>query len=94
MWLVLETRVAEKQLDKLPAYLLKRYEKWKDIVQLSGPEGLRSIKGFYDHALQGKWQGHRSSSLNENYRVIYTVNRDEICIRVVEVNPHDYRKKG
>jgi hypothetical protein len=28
---------------------------------LSGPPGLRAIKGFHDEALAGEWKGHRSS---------------------------------
>jgi hypothetical protein len=31
--------------------------KWKDIVSISGPAGLRLIKGFHDEALRGKWKG-------------------------------------
>lgn len=92
MWTIFESKIAQKQLDKIPVHILKRYEKWKDIVKISGPEGLQQIKGFYDHALKGKWQGYRSSYLNETFRVIYWVNRDEVCVRVVEVNLHDYRK--
>ena len=54
MWEVYEHRRASKRLDRLPLELLKRYEKWKDIVRISGPAGLRLIKGFHDEGLQGK----------------------------------------
>lgn len=37
--------------------ILKRYEKWKDIAMISGPQGLRAIKGFRDEALSGDWKG-------------------------------------
>jgi len=71
-----------------------RYEKWKDIVQLSGPKGLKLIRGFRDDALKGKLKGARSSRLNQQYRVIYKVQGDQFIVNVVEVNPHDYRSKA
>lgn len=39
MWEIYEHRRASKSLDRLPLELLKRYEKWKDIVRISGPTG-------------------------------------------------------
>ena len=61
MWVVYEHRSVDKQLRSLPVDVLKRYEKWKDIVFISGPKGLKIIKGFRDEALRGKWKGQRSS---------------------------------
>lgn len=93
MWEILEHRRTWKQLDRLPVDILKRYEKWKDIVRLSGPSGLRQIKGFNDEALRGEWRGHRSSRLSRQYRVIYRIERDKVLVVVVSVTAHDYRKK-
>jgi addiction module RelE/StbE family toxin len=93
MWEVFEHRRAGKQLDSLPLEVLKRYEKWKDIVRISGPSGLRLIQGFRDEALRGEWAGHRSSRLNLQYRVIYRVEQDRVLVEVVAVTPHDYRRK-
>ena len=93
MWQVFEHRRTWKQLDRLPRDVLKRYEKWKDIVQLSGPLGLRQIKGFNDEALRGKWKGHRSSRLSLQYRVIYRTERARVVVEVVRLTAHDYRKK-
>jgi toxin HigB-1 len=93
MWEILEHRRTWKQLDRLPIDVLKRYEKWKDIVRLSGPNGLRQIKGFNDEALRREWRGHRSSRLSRQYRVIYRVERDRVLVEVVSVTAHDYRKK-
>ena len=93
MWEVYESRKAEKQLGKLPIDLLKRYEKWKDVVAISGPDGLRQIRGFKDEALRGEWKGCRSSRLNIQYRIIYKIERDLILVQVVRVTPHDYRRK-
>ena len=93
MWEIYEHRNVWKQLDSLPVDVLKRYEKWKDIVFVSGPMGLRAIKGFRDEPLRGEWQGHRSSRLNLQYRVIYRVEADAVMVQVVALTPHDYRKK-
>jgi proteic killer suppression protein len=94
MWDIYEHRKVAKQLGKLPTDVLKRYEKWKDIVELSGPSGLRLIRGFRDEALRGDWKGHRSSRLNQQHRVIYRIEGDQLLVEVVEVNPHDYRRKS
>ena len=98
MWAIYEHRRAAKHIDALPTEILERYEKWKDIVRISGPVGLRAIRGFTDEALQGEWRGHRSSRLNQQYRdqqyrVIYRVVRDQVFVEVVDVTPHDYRRK-
>lgn len=93
MWIIYEHRRVSKQLDSIPTDVLKRYEKWKDIVTISGLQGLRKIKGLRDESLSGEWKGHRSSSLNQQYRVIYKVEKDRIFIEVVSVSPHDYRRK-
>lgn len=82
-----------RQLSKIPMEILQRYEKWKDIVRLSGPDGLKLIRGFNDEALKGEWKGFRLSRLNQQYRVIYTIERDNVLVKVVEVTPHDYRRK-
>jgi len=93
MWEILEHRNAVRQLKSLPADVLKRYEKWKDIVEISGPAGLKEIKGFRDEPLRGEWKGHRSSRLNLQYRVIYKVEKELVLVLVVSVTPHDYRRK-
>ena len=93
MWTILEHRRTARQLKRLPDEILKRYQKWKDIVEVSGPAGLRLIRGFRDEPLSGEWQDHRSSRLNEQYRVIYWIEREEVVVEVVSVTPHDYRRK-
>jgi len=90
MWAVFEHRRVDRQLKRLPIDILKRYEKWKDIVELSGPSGLRLIRGFKDEALKGAWKGSRSSRLSQQYRVIYRVEADRLMVELVEVNPHEY----
>lgn len=93
MWEIYEHKRVAKSLKQASTDVLKRYEKWKDIVSISGPHGLKSIKGFHDEALSGNWKGYRSSRLNSQYRVIYKVVGDKVLIQVENVTPHDYRKK-
>jgi len=93
MWEIYEHRKAVKSLGSLPNDVLKRYEKWKDIVAISGPTGLRQIKGLRDEALRGEWKGNRSSRLNLQYRVIYRIEKEQILVQVLDVTAHDYRSK-
>ncbi|OGA09820.1 MAG: addiction module toxin [Betaproteobacteria bacterium RIFCSPHIGHO2_12_FULL_69_13] len=92
MWRIEEHRRVDKQLSRAPREILKRYEKWKDIAMLSGPPGLRLIRGFNDEALSGKWDGHRSSRLGLQWRVIYLTVSDQQLFQVMTVTPHDYRR--
>ena len=92
MWRIEEHRRVDRQLASTPREILKRYEKWKDIAMLSGPPGLRLIKGFNDEALSGKWDGHRSSRLGLQWRVIYRTAPDQQLFQVVSITPHDYRR--
>lgn len=93
MWEIYEHRKVSKQLASLPIEILKHYEKWKDIVRISGPSGLKLIKGFHDEALRGEWKGYRSSRLSIKHRIIYKIIENEILVQVVNITPHDYRRK-
>jgi addiction module RelE/StbE family toxin len=84
----------EKQLKKTPIEVREKYEFWKNIIETDGPKGLKLLAGFKDHALKGEWDGARASRLNRQWRVIYTLEKDQLNVLVLEVNPHDYRKKG
>jgi addiction module RelE/StbE family toxin len=93
MWQIEEHRRVDKQLSgPAPIEVLSRYEKWKDIARMSGPPGLRVIKGFHDEALSGEWKDHRSSRLGLQWRVIYRVVANVLLIQVVQVTAHDYRR--
>lgn len=92
MWEIYEHRRVARTLSRLPREVLERYEKWKDIVRISGPEGLRRIRGFNDEALSGDWRGHRASRLNLQYRLIYKIDRENVYVQVEKVTPHDYRR--
>jgi len=93
MWEIYEHKRVAKSLKSAPADVLKRYEKWKDIVTISGPQGLKKIKGLRDESLAGEWKGYRSSRLDLQYRVIYKVDGDKVLVQVENVTPHDYRRR-
>jgi len=92
MWQVLEHRRVDRQVAKAPREILKRYEKWKDVASLSGPLGLRLIRGFNDETLVGEWRGFRSSRLGDQWRVIYRVVSTDLTYYVESITPHDYRR--
>jgi len=92
MWEIYEHRRLARQLPRFPTEVLKRYEKWKDVVRVSGPAGLRLIKGFHDEELEGEWRAFRSSRLGRRYRLIYEVLAEEVRGRVIDITAHDYRR--
>ena len=94
MWQILEHRNVLRRVRRMPTQVLKRYEKWKDIVHLSGPPALRLIRGFNDEPLRGEWKGHRSSRLGDQYRVIYKVETNRLLVMVIDLTAHDYRRKS
>ena len=92
MWRIEEHRRVDKQVASVPNEVLKRYEKWKDIALISGPPGLRLIKGFHDEALSGRRKGYRSSRLGLQWRVIYRVIPEELLFQVASITAHEYRR--
>ena len=90
MWRIEEHRRIDKQVASVPNEVLKLYEKWKDIALISGPPGLRLIKGFHDQALSGRWKGYRSSRLGLHWRVIYRAIPQEFLFQVASITAHEY----
>lgn len=90
MWEVYEKKTIQKDIKKVPHEVLLRYEAWKRIVELSGPQGLKLIKGFNDEALKGQWKGFRSSRLNIKWRLIYKVEKGVFEVYIIEITPHKY----
>lgn len=91
MWTVLEHRMkAAKIIGKAPKQVQKKYELWKLVVKVEGPMALRSMTGFKDHALTGEWKGCRSSYLNDQYRVIYSIEAETVTVFVEKIGPHNY----
>jgi proteic killer suppression protein len=89
---VLWGKSVEKQLDRIPEVIARKFRLWAALVEESGIREVRKHKGFHDEPLQGKRRGQRSVRLNRAYRAIY-VEHDtgEVeLIEVLEVNKHDY----
>ncbi len=92
----LQTRVsvakfAEKQIQKLPPYIIEALYYWIHSVEHRGIYDVRKLKGYHDEPLKGKRAGHRSIRLNRYYRAIYIEQTtDEVEIIIIEVHKHDY----
>jgi len=90
MWRIREHKGIAKTVRRIPSWIVKEYETWKDLVYRHGPEVLRHYPGYHDEQLRGVRKGQRSSRLSRQYRVIYVVNRDIITVYVLEITPHNY----
>lgn len=85
-------RRVEKQLSKLPDYIVEKFRFWAALVEESGIREVRKSKGFHDEPLRGDRRGQRSVRLNRSYRAIYieAANGELELIEVLEVNNHEY----
>jgi len=90
MWHIREHQKLNRIIEKLPLQVVKKYELWKSIVFRHGPDKLREFPGFHDEKLKGKHEEMRSSRLNIQYRVIYSVEKQTITIYVIDITPHKY----
>lgn len=90
MWHIQEHNSLDKTIKKLPLQVVKKYELWKDLVFRHGPDKLREFPGFHDEQLKGELKGQRSSRLNIQYRVIYSVEKEIVTVYVVDITPHQY----
>ena len=90
MWHIREHHKLNKIVEKLLLQVVKKYELWKSIVFRHGPDKLREFPSFHDEKLKGEHEGKRSSRLNIQYRVIYSVEKKTITIYVIDIIPHKY----
>jgi len=90
MWHIHEHHKLNKVVAKLPLQVVKKYELWKSIVFRHGPDKLREFPGFHDEKLKGDRDGQRSSRLNIQYRIIYTIEKDIVSVYVIDITPHNY----
>ncbi len=83
---------AEKDLTKLPFYILEKLFSWIEQVELYGIQEVRKIPGHHDEPLKGSRKGERSIRLSKSYRAIYQENQSSLVIEIVinEVNKHEY----
>jgi len=86
------SRRAQKQLQKVPIFILDKLESWIDAIELDGLESVRKIPGYHDKPLSGKRKGQRSIRLSKAYRAIYIIDNDGNVefVSIEEVNKHEY----
>ncbi len=88
---VVLSKFAEKQLKKVPHFILNKLETWIHAVEIEGLERVRHITGYHDEPLKGTRSGQRSIRLNLAYRAIYVVEKNTVeFVNILEVNKHDY----
>ena len=90
MWHIREHHKLNKIFENLPLQVVKKYELWKSIVFRHGPDKLKEFPGFCDEKLKGDREGQRSSRLNIQYRVIYSIEKEVVTIYVIDITPHKY----
>jgi len=90
MWRIREHHKLGKVVQTLPLQVVKKYELWKNIVFRHGPDKLREFPGFHDEKLKGDREGQRSSRLNIQYRIIYSVEKEAVTVYVIDITPHKY----
>ena len=80
------TKGALKSLKKMPEHIITNFHTWVNIVNLSGINFARIIKGYHDEGLKGERAGQRSIRLSREYRAIYVEYEASAEVdRVVEI---------
>jgi len=90
MWHIREHHKLNKVVEKLPLQVVKKYELWKSIVFRHGPDKLKEFPGFHDEKLKGDCEGQRSSRLNIQYRIIYSIEKEVVTVYVIDITTHKY----
>ncbi len=80
----------EKDLKKLPDYIIEKFKLWVNSINRFGIQKTRESKGFHDEPLKGQRIGQRSVRLSKAYRAIYIEDKQNIKIIIIEVNKHAY----
>ncbi len=86
------SKLARKQLKKMPRHIVENLASWVDDVETRGLDEVRKIPGYHDEPLRGDRQGQRSIRLSRAYRAIYIVDGDGPVsfLSVEEVSKHEY----
>ena len=89
---VVFSKRAEKDILKVPSYILKKLRLWVMDVEKLGLNEVQKIPGYHDEPLKGTRQGQRSIRLNIAYRAIYSIRENGKIefILIEEVNKHEY----
>lgn len=84
------TKQVEKELEKLPQYIVLKLAAWIEDVGIKGISEVRKLPGYHDEPLKGQRKGQRSIRLSKQYRAIYVIFENIALIKVLEVNKHEY----
>ncbi len=85
------TRLAEKQLRKLPRHIVDNLMIWVAAVEHDGLEEVRKVPGYHDEPLKGDRRGQRSIRLSRAYRAIYEIKGYTArFVSAEEVSKHEY----
>jgi proteic killer suppression protein len=87
---IVVSKLAEKQISKLPKHIKEALQYWAEAVERQGISEIRKLKGYHDEPLKGDRKGQRSIRLNKAYRAIYVERVESIEIFIIEVNKHEY----
>ena len=85
------TRLAEKQLRKLPRHTVDNLMIWVAAVEHDGLEEVRKVRGYHDEPLKGDRAGQRSIRLSRAYRAVYEIKAGTArFVSVEQVSKHEY----
>lgn len=85
------TRLAEKQLRKVPRHIVDNLMIWVAAVEHDGLEAVRKVRGYHDEPLKGDRAGQRSIRLSHAYRAIYEIKEGTArFVSVEQVSKHKY----
>ena len=86
------SRLALKQLRKVPRHVVDKLLGWVQLVEKDGLEETRRIPGYHDEPLCGERMGQRSIRLSKAYRAIYRIDEGGLVQLAVveEVSKHGY----
>lgn len=85
------SRNAQKDLRKLPPFIIDSLKLWIHYVENLGIGEVRKIRGYNDEALKGFRLGQRSARLNRSYRLIYREKETgSLEILIIAINKHKY----
>lgn len=89
---VVISKLAKKQIIRLPRHIVESLEAWVDDVETRGLLEVRKTPGYHDEPLKGDRKGQRSIRLSRSYRAIYVIKRDNSIkfVSIEEVSKHDY----
>lgn len=85
------SKLAVKQLRKLPRHIVDNLAIWVAAVEHDGLEEVGKVRSYHDEPLKGDRAGQRSIRLSRSYRAIYEIKQDTArFVSVEEVSKHEY----